>query len=545
MAPPGLPRSRRLDMRIENLLLRVHTLPLLAAVLAANALAAEPYVHVVESGQTLIGIAQSLLQRPADWPQLQRINRIDDPRRLQPGQRLRIPLGLLRAAERSVEIVHLTGTLTVDGRVPAVGERLRRDATITVADGGGTLRFEDGTEVLLAARTRLRLQEVSQSPATQTYNHRLELEQGALEAHVPNADGGRRAVSVRARGAVLGVRGTRFRLAEGEGGRALRAEVTQGRVDVHGGAGRARPLEAGQGLHIVPGTRLGAPQALLPAPDLSALPAEFTRPELRLAFPALPGAARYRVTVSSDPEGRRPLQQQLSEQPVARFAGLPDGDYWVGARALASDGMEGLDALAPLRLAARPEAPFPQQPGEKSRAASTAFAWARVAEAVRYELRIGDDPGCGGTSATHPVADGDFPTLALAPGRYHWCVASVDRNGKRGPFSDPRMLDVLPPQAAVDRVETADGQMNFAWPGEAGQRFEFELARDAGFTDIAIRRQVDEARIALPTPPSGTYHVRVRATDSDGFTGAYSAPQRVEVPGGAPWWLLLLLLPAL
>ncbi|MCK7492440.1 MAG: hypothetical protein MZW92_13215 [Comamonadaceae bacterium] len=82
----------------------------------------------------------------------------------------------------------------------------------------------------------------------------------------------------------------------------------------------------------------------------------------------------------------------------------------------------------------------------------------------------------------------------------------------------------------------------FSWPAEPEQRFEFQLARDETFAAPIEVRSLTEPRTALERPAAGTYSMRVRAIDPDGFVGPYTATQRVEVPA-RPWWLLLLLLP--
>jgi nucleoid-associated protein YgaU len=60
---------------------------------ATAAASAEPKLHVVRRGETLATIAQAELGDIALWPALYRANRdrIKDPTRIYPGQRLTIP----------------------------------------------------------------------------------------------------------------------------------------------------------------------------------------------------------------------------------------------------------------------------------------------------------------------------------------------------------------------------------------------------------------------------------------------------------------------
>jgi len=64
-----------------------------AALLAATSASAEGKLHVVRAGETLATIARSELGDIALWPVIYRANRdrIKDPARIYPGQRLTIP----------------------------------------------------------------------------------------------------------------------------------------------------------------------------------------------------------------------------------------------------------------------------------------------------------------------------------------------------------------------------------------------------------------------------------------------------------------------
>jgi hypothetical protein len=72
--------------------------------------------------------------------------------------------------------------------------------------------------------------------------------------------------------------------------------------------------------------------------------------------------------------------------------------------------------------------------------------------------------------------------------------------------------------------------VTFSWGGEAGQRFEFELARDERFTQELARHALVEPRVVLARPAPGFWYIRYRAIDSDGYVGPYTSPQRFTVP---------------
>lgn len=86
-----------------------------------------------------------------------------------------------------------------------------------------------------------------------------------------------------------------------------------------------------------------------------------------------------------------------------------------------------------------------------------------------------------------------------------------------------------PPPATPAPPLIGDASVQFAWAGEPGQSFEFQLARDAKFEQMVLERSLQQPTIDLPRPPGGTYFVRYRARDADGFVGPFTTPQRFEI----------------
>jgi hypothetical protein len=104
------------------------------------------------------------------------------------------------------------------------------------------------------------------------------------------------------------------------------------------------------------------------------------------------------------------------------------------------------------------------------------------------------------------------------------------------------MLRSLPADPAPPAI--GDAAIDFAWSGEPDQVFQLEFAADAQFADPVAVVNSDKPSATLPRPKPGTYFLRLRATDADGYVGPYTATQRIVVPSPPfPWWTLLLLLP--
>ena len=71
--------------------------------------------------------------------------------------------------------------------------------------------------------------------------------------------------------------------------------------------------------------------------------------------------------------------------------------------------------------------------------------------------------------------------------------------------------------------------MQFAWSGEAGQRFLFQIARDTGFVNLIESVETSNTSHTIKRPAAGVYFMRLRATDADGFVGPFTPAQRFEV----------------
>lgn len=521
----------------------------LALTLAASAAVAAPaadvavHTHITARGDTLIGIGQRLLTDPARWPELQRLNRVHNPRRIPVGTPLRIPLELMRTEAAEAQVVAVVGGARSGNATVAAGQALPEGADlVTDAAGHVTVRLVDGTLLRLRPGSRATLTESRRITGTDATQSGARLEQGRAEVQASKAPTGRRGFRIGTPQGVLGVRGTEFRVATDAG--TTRGEVLEGLVAVagpsqQGAASAEQTVAAGYGTSVSADGRVAVPQALLPPPDLSGLPALHERPLVRLAMPALPGAQGWRVQVARDDRFDQVLADVTATTPELRVAGLEDGRYPMRVRGVGASGLEGLDAHGTLVLKARPEPPLPRAPAPKAvvMGERADFAWAAASDARRYRLQLarvdaGDRPF---VAPVKDLKDVDGVALAvdgLAPGAYLWRVASVRADGDQGPFGDALGFEMraLPPRPAPPQPpQVGDHGVSFFWQGLPGQRFDFEVARDEGFTRIVERRQLEVTQIMLPLPGHGRFHVRLRARDADGFVGPWSASQHFDV----------------
>ena len=511
---------------------------------AGPAAADEPvHRHVMEAGDTLIGLGRRLLVDPSRWPDVQRLNAVRDPRRLPVGSELRIPLSLMRTEPAPAAVAAVRGSVRSGEAAVAPGQALPEGSELTTgADGQVTVRLVDGTVLRLRGGTRVRIDESRRVPGAGSTRSGVRLEQGRVEIEARPARGGQPGFRIGTPQGVLGVRGTEFRV-DADAART-RGEVLEGVVAVSGAApsGEQR-VAAGFGTVIDDRGRVAPPSPLLPAPDLSAWPSLHERPLVRLTLPLPAGAAGWRAQVGADEAFDVLLADVRTDSAELRIAGLPDGRFPLRLRAVAANGLEGRDARTTLTLKARPEPPLPRAPAPRAVVTGDKvdFAWAASSEAQRYRLQLaragaeGAPPAAVFQAPLHDVkdlADLAHTLQPLPPGLYVWRLASVRADGDQGPFGDPLGFELraLPPAVAPPAPPTVgDQSIRVFWQGLPGQRFDFQLARDAGFTQIVEQRQTDRTEVELPLPGAGRFHVRLRARDADGFVGPWSASQHLDV----------------
>lgn len=501
--------------------------------------------HRIVPGDTLIGLQQRLLRPEISWQALQRHTGVRDPYRLQPGHTLHWPREWLAEQPAEAEVLFALGAVELERQ----GQRSPLSSGARLVDGdwlhagaqsSATLRFADGARLVLRPASQLQILRLSQGRLGA--RSQLQLQQGAADSRVPARVQPPQVpprFELRTPVANLGVRGTHFRTQMQEG--ELRLEVLEGAVSASQGRG-AQTVAAGQGL--LSQAEPGRPQALLSAPNL-ALPERIERLPLRWTG-AVPGASALRVQVLN------PAGEQLwldARAPATGWEGgaeLPDGRYRLRVRAIAADGLEGLDAEALFELAARPEPPFLQAPAAAARqyAPRVEFRWTRSTAAQRYHLQVAEDAAFIRIRHADATLQGSQHAMELPEGRHHWRVASIRADGHQGPWSDAQQLERLPPPAAPPpaQAERQGERLQLRWATSPlpGVRYQLQAAATPDFAQPWLDSTLDQAQAELQPPGGGTQHLRLRSISPDGMPGPWGATQSVDWPRGWSAWLLLL-----
>ena len=508
----------------------------------ASAPAADEFVYHFRQGDTLIQVGRRLLREPGRWRAVQVRNGIANPLRIRPGTPLRIPLDWLRLLPVAAKVGVVSGNVRRPGGPPIfAGEFLAEGALVeTGPDGAVTLHLDDGSIVTLQKSSTLGLERLRKVEGLEaTHVTRLRLESGRVEAAVKPGRGMSQ-LQIATPIAVSAVRGTQFRASHA--GTAGTSETLEGAVAVSN-ALAAVAVPAGFGTRIERDVPPLQPRPLLPAPVLAGLPSVNSTAELALALPPVEGARQYRIQVATDAGFQDIVADRLVDASAVSVP-LADGRYWVRARAVDAQGIEGFDAVATIMQARAPDAPVVREPATATRVAGpgVVLRWDAVERADSYRLQVARDASFAAPAVDRHVQGTSFAPEALADGPIVWRVAARREGSADGPWSEPRSFVQRPAPPVVGEPIIGRHDVRLSWSAVGGGPWRVQVARDAKFERVTTDVAAATPEITIPRPFGGNWHVRVQAIDAAGVADPFGPAKPFEVP--LPAWAQVLLFSA-
>jgi hypothetical protein len=422
--------------------------PSLAAPAARAPVAAggEPHlIYTIRAGDNLYTLAQAYLVHLSDYREVQRLNRIRNPYRLAVGHGLMLPRRLLRTAPLQARIIAFRGQVAASGRALRQGDMLGEGATVeTGGNAFVSLGLADGSTVTLPSQSSVRIERLRRVVISNEIERVFVLEAGRSQSRVtPMHTAGDR-FEMRTRSAVAAVRGTDFRVAVLDEGRATSTELLGGSVAL-GGAGAETTLQPGQGAKV---TALGLTQpiALLPPPSLSDPGRPQSDQDLRFKVEPAPAAVRYRVQVATDAGFLDLVEEATGEGDTITLPSVPNGDYFVRITAIDANDLEGRPRVYSFDRYLNAVRTRAEQQGGGRR---YLFRWQDIGEGshhYRFVLASVATPAI-------PLIDQpallshSFVALDLPPGEYVWRLqtTSIAQGRVRSSWSEPQALTVSAP----------------------------------------------------------------------------------------------------
>jgi hypothetical protein len=498
----------------------------------------EEWLYTVQPGDTLSHIAQHHLDRTVLWKALQKLNKVGDPKQLQPGTTLRIPRALSSQSTAFAEVVWVRGEVLKANKTPplaiAPGEHLKMgDSVLTGHNSSATLRFPDQSRLLISADSRITLTRMMRNRKSGKSDTQVMLEAGSAESIVTPSHSVKAHYEVKTPALSLAVRGTRFRvLVDSETG-MTRGMVSEGTVAASA-QGQTVMLKEGMGTVAAIGAAPSAARPLLAAPELKSPAALLATLPVQFSWSPLDGAQQYRVELL-DREGKTQLDELLVVSPQANWASLADGQYQLRIRGIDSQGMEGKAATHGFTLGAQPEPPMPRQPasGSSIDGKKVAFRWTKSPSIQHYRFELSDQPDFSNIVSQSKELPGNIRGvhLTLPPGKYFWRIAAATREAEFGPYSDAQPFEVKTPSddGKIDVAELSE-RVALSWKaGNAGQKYQLQISLEAEFNTLLLDVVQSEPQISFERKGNGPYYVRLRRIDPDGLTVPFEATQQFSV----------------
>ena len=388
---------------LAGLLYAAPALASTSAASAANTGNAKPAVkgssiaYTVRAGDTLSGICAKFNITAANCQQVALFNTLENGKLPAAATVLYVPLDALQSRPEQVRLIQTTGLVKINGQPATAGARLSENTKIeAAADGSAVLEMADGSHVqvlpnsiadIVRSRNYSAPDSNTSGKIINWIGSKIRLVQGMLETKAkknPKQPPGK-PVEVETTTSMIGVRGTRFRVAAADKFVPFdRAEVLEGSVsNINTWKGSEIALAAGQGAVVNPNSAEMQAIPLLPAPAVPAKGQVLRRPDAYWQFSPVAGAVAYRVIAASDEAFQIISFSEKTTTPLADLSRLPHNGTWhLRARAVDSYGLEGLDATSSINL--RQPAWVWYNPSIRSRNGQPIFVWTDITNA-RFE----------------------------------------------------------------------------------------------------------------------------------------------------------------
>ncbi|WP_292052252.1 MULTISPECIES: FecR domain-containing protein [unclassified Brevundimonas] len=423
---------------------------------ATAVLCESPLSYLVNRGDTLIDIARKYLRSPNDYRQLQRDNRVANPRRMATGRSLSIEPALLRTRDDPARLESFRGEVRVERNGTTVSpsqDALLREGDIISTGPSAFVRiaFSDGTHTVVPSQSRLRLERLRRFVINDAPDYRLVVDRGRVESRVSprQRPGGFRVITPTS---VSAVRGTSFRVAFDETTGSTATGVLDGTVAMADTAlTNAVLLPEGQGAALRPGQSDLVAVPLLAAPVMKEDSTLQTREEIAFDYTAPADAHFIQGYVASD-AGMEDLVAEArtsNGQPLA-LADLPEGQWFLRLTALSAEGLEGRARTFNFIRARNSVGGLSLSNELLGKTRYYRFKWSAGGEGeatFRFQISRANEDGepQGQPLVDSPgLTDTAFSLTDLPPGTYSWRVEGTRyRFGHRlSAWSNPEVLTI-------------------------------------------------------------------------------------------------------
>ena len=378
-----------------------------------------PVRYTVRNGDNLITLGERYLLNPQSYKIVQQQNRISNPHTIPVGKVLAIPRSLLKYRPASAKLISVRGQVLASSETAAVGQVLREGTDIRTGPSSfATMLLDDGSRISLPSNSNVRISRLRSYVLGGSLDYDLDIAKGGVRSSVVKHKTGDDRYQVRTPKAVSAVRGTDFQSRYDPDSGSDFAEVVEGALAVEAGSSAPLALPAGNGLAVKASGGV-VTEALLAPPSLNE-PGK-TQAEKIVRF-AADNVSGIRYTIAADAGFIEQVADTIATDGKAEFAGLANGNYFVRARAISANGIQGIPATFAFKRRLNGVIASVGQ-GEDG----YAFRWTGEGEGVqRFHFQLFRNATDQIAMVDEAGLSSDRITLSdLPPGDYFWRVGVV------------------------------------------------------------------------------------------------------------------------
>lgn len=336
--------------------------------------------YKVQRGDTLIGLGKRMLKSEEGWREIAEINRLPNANKIRVGQKLLVPAQNVLVKKQNATVVMASGTVRViDAEKKEQSNQRVAEGEIlsTGSNGSAVVELKDGSRfkvlpnsTVQLSSSRNYLQNKTSEPVADTwFAGAIRVISGAIEANITRSTERATPTRVETATAVVGVRGTQFRVKYEEKGKGNSAvEVTEGLVAASNTKQVSQSdISGGYGAIVNPDEKEIMVRQLLPAIPSTSLPQSIVRPfaskKAIWSFKGLPAAHGYELQIAKDAKGEQIVKNIDSKLSSFDVSDLKNGTWYFNLRAVDAMGLAGLDSKQQVTISTgAPPAPPPPPP---------------------------------------------------------------------------------------------------------------------------------------------------------------------------------------
>ena len=404
--------------------------------------------YTVQKGDNLWSFSERHLISPAYAMKLKSFNKISDAYHIRPNMKIKVPLEWGKKVDGQASVFAVTGKVNVELKnkqliAATIGQNLPSGTRVSTSKGAqATLKFADGSRLILNSDTSVVLGRQVYFPTTGASDNSIDLEKGSVNGNIERPPLMNNRYEIKTKTAITAVRGTELDVGV-DSIDETRASVFSGNVDVIVG-NEVIGLNQGFGSKVGK-TAKHQTEKLLPPSVFNNRERVFPDNLPVISWTAQPDAKKYRVELYPAAEHSNLLWVQETTASNMLIPAPRKGKYAARVYAIPESGLLGLPARTTFEYNAYLLPPIVVSPAvvDVSLSKTVKLKVGRSAEFKAYKLQLAQDKQFQENAQIIEIAPQENMTFQVpTTGVWYWRIAAVDKNGQTGSYSAVNTLRV-------------------------------------------------------------------------------------------------------